>query len=88
VHLRGKIVDDDRDKPVPDPERLAMGALAKAFSSRRNYERAQRLGRAGQWPFVRRGRIEHLPGPLRRWTLMRDLPQMPSQTFREWWRAR
>jgi L-lactate dehydrogenase complex protein LldF len=86
VHLRGRVVDSDRSKP--SAERLAMTALAKAFSSRRAYERAQRLGRVGQWPLARRGKIEHLPGPLGGWTLTRDLPRMPSQTFREWWRER
>ena len=86
VHLRGTVVDEDRERALPSPERLAMGALAKAFSSRRAYERAQRLGRAGQWPLVRRGRIEHLPGPLAGWTAMRDLRPVPKRTFRDWWR--
>jgi L-lactate dehydrogenase complex protein LldF len=88
VHLRGRVVDEDRERVVPSPEQLTMRALAKAFSSRRGYERAQRLGRAGQWPLVRRGRIEHLPGPLARWTAMRDLAPVPKQSFREWWRER
>jgi L-lactate dehydrogenase complex protein LldF len=88
VHLRGRVVDEEREKPLPSPERLAMSALAKAFSSRRSYERAQRLGRAGQWPLVRRGKIEHLPGPLAGWTAMRDLRPVPKQSFRDWWRER
>jgi L-lactate dehydrogenase complex protein LldF len=86
VHLRGRVVDSDRSKP--SAERLAMTALAKAFSSRRAYERAQRLGRLGQWPLARRGKIEHLPGPLAGWTSMRDLRPVPKQSFRDWWRER
>jgi L-lactate dehydrogenase complex protein LldF len=27
-------------------------------------------------------------GPLRRWTEVRDLPEPPAQTFRDWWRER
>ena len=88
VHLRGRIVDEERSKKRLDPERMAMTALARAFSSRRSYERAQRLGRAGQWPLVRDGRIERLPGPLSGWTAMRDLKPMPKESFRDWWRQR
>jgi L-lactate dehydrogenase complex protein LldF len=34
------------------------------------------------------GPLAKLPGPLSGWTTMRDLPEAPQQTFREWWRAR
>lgn len=93
VHLRGRVVRERRGRGAGgrlDPERLAMRAVARAFSSRRRYEAAQRAARAGQWPFARRGRdvIEHLPGPLAAWTRTRDLPRVPGQTFREWWRKR
>jgi L-lactate dehydrogenase complex protein LldF len=84
VHLRGRVVDSERDNL--GAERLAMGALAKVFGDRRRYERAQKLAWAAQWPLVRRGKIEHLPGPLSGWTAMRDLKPVPKQSFREWWR--
>ena len=87
VHLRGRVVDAERSVARPDPERLAMTLLARVFSDRRRYERAQRLGRLGQWPLVRRGRIERLPGPLAGWTAMRDLRPLPRQSFRDWWRS-
>ena len=86
VHLRGKVVDSERRRP--GAEAVAMRALARVFGERRRFERAQRLARAGQWPLVRRGRIQRLPGPLAGWTATRDLPPVPKQTFREWWRAR
>jgi L-lactate dehydrogenase complex protein LldF len=85
VHLRGKAVER---KPPRDPERLAMEAAAWTFATRGRYERAQRLGRVGQWPLARGGRIRRLPGPLSGWTRSRDLPPVASQTFREWWRGR
>jgi L-lactate dehydrogenase complex protein LldF len=81
IHLRGEAVDD---KKTLDPERLAMKAMAMAFSTRTRYEAAQRLGRVGQ----KAPGIERLPGPLRAWTATRDLPPVAKQTFREWWRER
>src|SRR6266498_4236564 len=51
VHLRGKVVHER--KTVLDPEAAAMKAAAWAFSTRARFERAQRLGRLGQWPLAR-----------------------------------
>jgi L-lactate dehydrogenase complex protein LldF len=71
-----------------DPERVAMITMARVFASRRLYEAAQRAGRVGQRPLVHGGRIQRLPGPLSAWTSMRDLPPVPAQSFRDWWRER
>jgi len=88
VHLRGRVVRE-RKRGGVDAERLAMRAVAHAFSSRRRYEAAQRAARVGQWPFARgRGVIERLPGPLSAWTRTRDLRAIPRRTFRQWWRER
>ncbi|HYP47015.1 MAG TPA: LutB/LldF family L-lactate oxidation iron-sulfur protein, partial [Thermoleophilaceae bacterium] len=85
VHLRDRAVD--RRGPL-DAESLSMRSLVRAFSSRRGYERLQRLGRVAQRPLVRQGRIRRAPpGPLAAWTSVRDLPPVAEQTFREWWRA-
>jgi L-lactate dehydrogenase complex protein LldF len=83
VHLRGRVVDSE---PGWKPEKAAMKAMYRAFSSRRAYERAQRAARLGSRPLGRRGRIERLPWPLSGWTATRDLPAPPPETFREWWR--
>jgi L-lactate dehydrogenase complex protein LldF len=88
VHLRGRVVDSERSRPLRYPEQLVMRSMARVFGSRASYERAQKLGRVGQLPFARRGRIERLPGPLAGWTAMRDLKPVPKETFREWWRRR
>jgi L-lactate dehydrogenase complex protein LldF len=81
VHLRGRVVREEQSRL--DPERLAMQTVGKVFASRLRYERAQRLARLGRGPIAR------LPlGPLRGWTEMRDLPEVPAQSFRERWRAR
>jgi L-lactate dehydrogenase complex protein LldF len=88
VHLRGRVVREKRERDARlDPEALAMETLARAFSSRRGYERAQRAGRLAQIPLARDGRIERVPG-LGGWSAMRDLKALPGQSFRDWWRGR
>ncbi len=80
VHLRGRVTREVKGR---DAEGLAMAAVARVFGGRRRYEAAQRLARRGQGPLAR------LPGgPLAGWTAMRDLPDVPDQAFRDWWRAR
>jgi L-lactate dehydrogenase complex protein LldF len=80
VHLRARVIREV--KPRWSPERLAMDALARLFRSRGAYERAQRMARAGNGP------IAKLPGPLSGWTAMRELPEVPRETFRDWWNER
>jgi L-lactate dehydrogenase complex protein LldF len=92
VHLRGKVVRHKQYMGGPrsklDPENVAMQTVAKLFSDPELYEGAQRLARAGQWPFARGGSISRLPGRLAGWTAVRDLKPIPQQAFREWWRNR
>jgi len=78
VHLRERVVREVKS-PIA-PEALAMRAAGAAFASRGRYERAQRLARFGRGPLARAA----IPG----WTAMRDLPEPPKETFREWFRAR
>jgi L-lactate dehydrogenase complex protein LldF len=83
IHLRGRIV---RERGADRGERLAMEALARVFTHRRRYEIAQRAARAASLPLSRDGRIERrLPGPMRGWLAVRDLPVPPKETFRDWW---
>jgi L-lactate dehydrogenase complex protein LldF len=93
VDLRRQVVDEQRSRPgmraKADPERRVMEGLARAFSTRRGYETLQRAGRLAQRPLARgRETIGSLPGPFAGWTGSRDLPAIPAQTFREWWRSR
>jgi len=81
VHLRGRVLSETA--PRRSPEQVAMRALAAVFQSPRRYAAAQRLAR------LRRGPLTRLPvGPLSGWTRVRDLPEPPSQSFRDWWRTR
>src|SRR5215204_3267399 len=58
VHLRGRVVREQKSKL--SPEALTMQAIGRAFSSRKGYERAQRLAQAGRGPFA--GLAGHAPG--------------------------
>jgi L-lactate dehydrogenase complex protein LldF len=89
VHLRDRVVHEPAPgAPRLDREALTMRGLARVFASRRAYEAAQRAGRRGQGPFVRRdGTLKQLPGPLAAWMTARDLPALPRQSFREWFKA-
>ena len=96
LHLRGKAVRAHQNETgvagalaAVRPEALTMRAAARTFASRERYERAQRLAQVGQIPMARDGVIRSLPvGILSGWTSMRDLPAVPEQTFRQWWRKR
>jgi len=78
VHLRGRVVRETRAEGLS--ERAAMGAMARVFASRRTYEAAQRMAKLGRGPLA--------SAALRPWTRSRELPAVPEQTFREWWRSR
>lgn len=90
VHMRGRVVADKQAKITGmfDVEALGMHAVALMFGDAGRYEFAQAVGGIGQIPFVQDGYIESAPGPLAAWTAMRDMPALPKQTFRQWWRER
>ncbi len=92
IYLRGKVVRQKqlsrRLRERANGEGLVMRLIARTFASRARYEQAQKLAQVGQWPLKRGDVIEWLPGELGNWTIMRDLPAVPGQSFREWWRAR
>jgi len=95
IHLRGKVV---RQKTAGiaglfDVEAVAMKAMGMIFKSERRFRAAQRLGRMAETPLVRKdgqgvGWISWLPGMLGGWTQVRDLQEMPKETFRDWWEKR
>ncbi|WP_327039766.1 lactate utilization protein B [Micromonospora maris] len=71
--------------PHPRAEAAAMAAAAYTMDRPRLYEAAQRAVRLSRRA-GRRGRA--LPPPLDGWAASRDLPDPPSQTFRQWWAGR
>jgi L-lactate dehydrogenase complex protein LldF len=78
VHLRGRVVRETKAEGLG--ERAAMGAMARVFASRRTYEAAQRMAKLCRGPLA--------SAALRPWTRSRELPAVPDQTFRDWWRSR
>jgi L-lactate dehydrogenase complex protein LldF len=88
VHLRARVVDSRRGRPVQAPELLLMRGLAWSMGDQRRYERT--LVRRAGWArlLARDGLIRRLPGLLGKWTDARDLPAPPRQSFRAWWRRR
>ena len=90
IHLRHKVVEQQTAglRILTNPEAMALKSAALIFRSERRF-RAARSGSA--WPSGRwsrggqgEGWIGWLPGLLGGWTQVRDLREMPKQTFREW----
>ncbi|WP_196469300.1 lactate utilization protein B [Planomonospora sp. ID91781] len=73
VHLRAKA-------PHPRAERLAMRAAGWVLDRPVRLARAQRL--SGR---LRRFVPRRLPGPAAAWTDTRDIPDIPAESFRDWW---
>jgi L-lactate dehydrogenase complex protein LldF len=67
-------------------ERLVFGAMAAVLESPALYRLTVRLARVLQRPFLRRGRLKRLPGPLGGWTRFRDLPPLATKPFHVRWR--
>jgi L-lactate dehydrogenase complex protein LldF len=95
IHLRNKVVKQNTAGVAGlfDVEAGAMKTMAMIFRSERRFRAAQRLGRVAESPLVRKdergeGWIGWLPGLLGGWTQVRDLQEMPKETFRDWWERR
>jgi L-lactate dehydrogenase complex protein LldF len=89
VHLRAMHVEAHRaEHRTPTPEAAAMAAAAWVMGNDSRWSRAIRGARLGRAFSRRRGAIGPMPLPvLKEWTSARDVPQPPSQTFRDWWRS-
>jgi L-lactate dehydrogenase complex protein LldF len=90
IHLRNKVVKQNGPLTA---EALAMRGMGMIFRSEARFRAAQRFGRMAEAPLVRKdgsgeGWIGWLPGLLGGWTQVRDLQEMPKQTFREWFENR
>ncbi len=90
IDLRNKVV---KQNGALTAEALAMRAMGLIFRSERRFRAAQRLARIAELPLVQKdgrgeGWIGWLPGLLGGWTQVRDLQEMPKQTFRDWFEHR
>ncbi|MFE6500338.1 lactate utilization protein B [Kitasatospora sp. NPDC057738] len=77
VHLRERVVEQG-GHPL---ERAAMAAAGFVLDHPAALTAAERL--AGR---TRALHPRRLPGPGRAWTDTRDLPEVPAEPFRDWWR--
>ena len=89
LHMRkelseGETYPDQRNSSIL--ERIAMKAWRLSVSSPFMLGVANRLGRIGQAPIARAGRIGWLPSPLSGWTRHRSFPAL-VRPFRSRWRG-
>jgi L-lactate dehydrogenase complex protein LldG len=89
LRLRARVVGQHKEHLAGrlSAENLAMKTALALFEHPRLLERAYRLARLGQGPLVTDGAIAFVPG-MSAWTRTRDLPAIPAQSFRDWWRER
>jgi L-lactate dehydrogenase complex protein LldF len=83
VHLRGQVVQEKSG--FLNLEAAALKSAAWVFADRGRYETAQKAAQLAQMPF---GKLPSLPGIMSGWTNARDLPEVPKETFRQWWQKR
>jgi len=83
IYLRNRLTADKG----PSAEAAAMASMAWVMRNPGRFAAVLRLARLGQGVVAREGVIHWLPGPLSGWTAARDMPTLPSQSFREWWKA-
>jgi L-lactate dehydrogenase complex protein LldF len=91
IDLRAKVTDQEREEERRffDPLYLGLRMASKVFASAGRFRAAQRMMRIGLKPFTGKdGWIRNLPGYGARWTMTRDLREVPQQSFREWWAGR
>lgn len=74
------LVDLRAKAPHGRAERAGMKAAGWVLNDEVRLARAQRLATR-----LRRLVPKRLPGPLSAWTDTRDLPEIPKESFRDWW---
>ncbi len=79
VHLRERVAEGRGRRA----EKAAMGAAGWVLGDERRLGLAQRAASSARSLVPRR-----LPGPASAWTDTRDIPEIPEESFRAWWRGR
>lgn len=84
VYLRQRKVESGH---TPKLEQLGFKGFRYVMSDAKRLKTALRLGRMGQKPLVREGKIKSKLGPLKGWNNYRYAPSLPDQSFRENWES-
>ena len=85
VHLRAAQVDAQRGG-LPSGQDLAMAAAGWVMAGAGRFALAEKALGAGRLIAGKDHRISALPWPASKWTASRDIPEPPTETFRQWWR--
>ncbi|NAS25029.1 DUF3390 domain-containing protein [Herbidospora sp. NEAU-GS84] len=80
IDIPSVLVDLRAKARHPRTERAGMAAAGWVFERSKRLAKAQRFG--GR---MRRLVPKRLPGPLSAWTDTRDMPEIPAESFRDWW---
>ncbi len=91
VHLRNKVNREQTRSgdPAHRAERVSMSVTSRVMRSPRLFRIAQRAGLIALRVLKRHPWLAQVvPGPLRAWTTVRELPDPATQTFSDWWNAR
>ena len=86
VRLRAEHVEAHADSHrVPTAEAASMRAVAWVMADAGRFARAGRAATKAR-KGIRGGKpVVPLPPPFSGWTASRDLPDLPAETFRDWW---
>jgi L-lactate dehydrogenase complex protein LldF len=82
VHLRARVAGEAREHGGHRAERMAMKAATYAMTHPAAYRAAQAAGVRGRNLIPKKVPF----GPGKAWTETRELPELPKQTFRQWWK--
>ena len=85
VHLRARVVDEDKAAHRPTGWSAAMSAASFVMSDAKRFALAEKGTAALSAMAGKKGYVAKLPFPASGWTQSRDLPAPPKEAFRQWW---
>ncbi len=84
--LRKRLIEDPKwGKPTSMTERVIFALYAYIMRNRWLYEKASRIARIAQRPFMKKGVLKNLPPPLNRWNRHHEVAPL-EKTFKQQWK--